>query len=243
MPFLDLKTAAQDPINILLAQTAATLFSLLLGFSWLRITDWKNALGIHPVPCSVLLGGAVLGAALQFPLTELTNWLQVWFPVAVEEQLAFEKLLHPDGAWLMAVIGIAIVVAAPIGEELIFRGLIFRGLIRNYRPALAVLLSAILFGIAHMAPTRFVYATLMGIVLSVVVLRTGSVLPSIASHAAFNAMPVLLPKSVVRLPGFNVMSTHIEHLPTWLILSSSLLFILSFVWMMRHPSAAPLVDP
>ncbi len=242
VPTFDLRTAAEDPVNILLAQVAATLLSLIIGFRWLRIVDWKHALGVRPVPFPILIWAILSGAALQFPLTELTNWLQAWLPVSAEEQLAFQRFLHPDQWWLVVMTSLAIVVVAPIGEELLFRGLIFRGLLLDYRPISAVLLSATLFGLAHMAPSRFVYATLVGIILSIVVLRTESVLPGIASHAAFNAMPILLPQSVIRIPGFNTISTRIEHLPSWLILSSTGLFILSFTWMIRRPAADTLFD-
>lgn len=230
-----LEIVTRDPINILLAQAAATIVSLVVSIRWLQIGNWINAVAIRAVSPRVIALAMIAGIALQFPLTELTNVLYLWFPLDVEEQLAYQRLLHPDN-WLIAMVtGVAIVGVAPIGEELLFRGLIFRGLCPTYRPVGAVLVSSLLFGFAHMGPIRFVYATIVGVILAILLLRTDSILPCIACHAAFNVVPLLLPSSVVRIPGFNTVSTEVEHLPWPLLALSTLLFLVAFALSIRRP--------
>ena len=53
---------------------------------------------------------------------------------------------------------IAIVIAAPVLEELIFRGIILNGLLKRYSPLKSVLISSILFGVVHLNPWQFVAA-------------------------------------------------------------------------------------
>ena len=55
-------------------------------------------------------------------------------------------------------------------------------------PWTAVVLQAALFAIIHGTPIQIVYALLLGLALGFLRSRTGSILPGLAAHAAFNAM-------------------------------------------------------
>jgi membrane protease YdiL (CAAX protease family) len=83
--------------------------------------------------------------------------------------------------------------AAPVLEEFFFRGILLKGLLRNYRPAVAIGQSALLFGLMHMSPAQSIATTLMGALLGWLYYRTGSVRLCIAFHMlnnllAFNGM-------------------------------------------------------
>ena len=56
----------------------------------------------------------------------------------------------------------------------------------------AVALSAIIFGLAHGNIVAFVYAGLFGVVLALLLEKTGSIIPGIFAHAAFNAVSVCM---------------------------------------------------
>ena len=113
--------------------------------------------------------------------------------------------LKPDEVqvqWLRAargpLIGIFVVLAcaaAPFFEELTFRGFVFNAL-RRYTPVwVAVVVSAIIFGLSHWQPGNAgAIAPLCagGIVLALVYVRTGSLVASMLTHAAFNLVTVVL---------------------------------------------------
>ena len=74
------------------------------------------------------------------------------------------------------------VVMAPIFEEIVFRGILQKGLInKGWEPTKAIWVSAIVFGFVHGNPWQFVGAVLLGYVLGLVYHRTKSLL-----------MPILL---------------------------------------------------
>ena len=81
---------------------------------------------------------------------------------------------------------IALVIAAPILEELIFRGIMLDGLLRIYSPTKAVIVSSLLFGLIHLNPAQFVGGALVGGFMGWVYVHTRSVLATILIHAAFN---------------------------------------------------------
>ena len=83
---------------------------------------------------------------------------------------------------------LSIVVVGPLAEELVFRGIIQTRLLRAMPPWTAVVLQAALFAIIHGTPIQIVYALLLGLALGFLRSRTGSILPGLAAHAAFNAM-------------------------------------------------------
>ena len=81
---------------------------------------------------------------------------------------------------------IALVIAAPILEELIFRGIMLDGLLRIYSPTKAVIVSSLLFGLIHLNPAQFVGGALVGGFMGWVYVHTRSVMATILIHAVFN---------------------------------------------------------
>jgi sodium transport system permease protein len=102
---------------------------------------------------------------------------------------------------LQLVAGVSLLQA--ICEELAFRGFILTGLRRRFRPRTAVLLSSFLFALFHMNVFQFIPHFALGVVLSVLVLRTGSVLPAMVFHFAYNCLVyVCLAVGSEMYPGF-----------------------------------------
>jgi membrane protease YdiL (CAAX protease family) len=85
---------------------------------------------------------------------------------------------------------IAVVVAAPIAEELLFRGLLLRGLLRRYGAPVAVLVSGAVFAAVHLvdpnAVTLLAPLALVGVISGMRAVRTGELSQSILIHAGFN---------------------------------------------------------
>ncbi|MCE1197888.1 MAG: CPBP family intramembrane metalloprotease [Marinilabiliales bacterium] len=84
-----------------------------------------------------------------------------------------------------------VALLAPVVEELIFRGVIFSGFLRNYRPGWAIFFSSLLFALFHLNPWQLGPTFLLGLLLGLVRWRTGSLLASIFTHALHNSMVFL----------------------------------------------------
>ena len=99
----------------------------------------------------------------------------------------------------IAVIAFLTVVVVPIVEELTFRGLMLRGFLsafggagRTLGPALAVVATGVVFGLAHGEALEFLGLAAFGIVLAVLAYKTDRLGPSIFAHGTFNLMAILL---------------------------------------------------
>lgn len=83
------------------------------------------------------------------------------------------------------------VIAAPIVEEVVFRGIVF-GSLRKIMPAwLSVLVSAVVFGAYHINPVAIVYASIMGIIAGIVYEKKRNLIFPIILHIANNFIGLL----------------------------------------------------
>lgn len=106
----------------------------------------------------------------------------------VEPQAAARAIERVE-PWLVV---IALVVLAPIAEEIFFRGVAFNALRREAGRRWAYVGSALLFAVIHLDIVVLVPLFLLGLALAWVYERTNSLLAPIALHATVNAISVVL---------------------------------------------------
>lgn len=86
---------------------------------------------------------------------------------------------------------VAIVILAPIVEELIFRGVLFNMLSKRHSIFFSLLVSGLFFGILHFA--TFFPAAILGFVLGFIYHKTGNIRLSIAAHMFNNLVSFTMP--------------------------------------------------
>ncbi|HXX88794.1 MAG TPA: CPBP family intramembrane glutamic endopeptidase [Acidimicrobiales bacterium] len=145
--------------------------------------------------------GVLTGVLGQFVLLPLL-YLPVQFFVPHLSDKLSQPAKHLTGGFPgadVAVIALLTVVVVPIVEELTFRGLVLRGLLRACAgagrvlgPVIAVIGTGIAFGLAHAEALEFLGLMAFGIVLSVLAYKFDRLGPSIFAHGTFNLLAVLL---------------------------------------------------
>ncbi len=100
------------------------------------------------------------------------------------------------------------VVGAPFFEELFFRGLLLRSLARLFGPfagwvgpTAAVIVTGVLFGLAHAESLQLLGLAVFGIILSTIAYRTGRLGMNMAAHASFNLTAVVASAVIIPLAG------------------------------------------
>ena len=122
------------------------------------------------------------------------------------------------------------VIMAPIFEEIIFRGIIQKGLINNgIKPVKAIWISAILFGLVHGNPWQFVGAVLLGYVLGIVYEKTKSLLLPILLHA-FNNLTSTLLITFTDTESFSIALK----VPEWTIFLAGIILFSTFCYLFLH---------
>lgn len=100
-------------------------------------------------------------------------------------QGAFNNISTPVFFFLIA-------LSPGICEEILFRGFLQSALLKKMRPAVAIVITALLFGAYHLSIYRLLPTTVLGIMLGWICYRSGSILPAILAHAMNNGLALLL---------------------------------------------------
>ncbi|POY35588.1 hypothetical protein C3K47_14425 [Solitalea longa] len=77
---------------------------------------------------------------------------------------------------------LTICIAAPILEEIIFRGIILKGLLENYSAQKAIFSSAFIFGLIHFNPVQSIGAFVLGLLMGWLYYRTNDLRLTILVH-------------------------------------------------------------
>lgn len=135
---------------------------------------------------------AILAVALQ-PLANLVQRGVIWlYPVGEEVQRtiqALEDLFRQGPAWQSLVV---VALMPAVCEELAFRGFIlsgFRHLGHRWR---AIVYAAVLFGLTHTILQQSIVACLIGIVIGLIAVQSGSIFPAMAFHFVHNGLTLSL---------------------------------------------------
>ncbi len=90
------------------------------------------------------------------------------------------------------VLGLLVLFEAPLMEEPLFRGIIFRGLESSIPTWAAMAVSGFLFAIVHVNAASFIALWFLGIAFAELYRRTGTLLAPMTAHALFNATNLAL---------------------------------------------------
>ena len=178
-----------ENIHLLMILSAVlTVLVYCLSFR-LRHKNPMEEMNIRPVSFIRLPAALALGLAAQTVVSVLLTFLPL--PEAWYESLAETNEMFFGGPAVIEFIDIALLT--PIIEELTFRGLVYSRLRRGMSAVWALILSAVIFGIAHGHILSFLYASLLGLLLAGLMTRSGnSVLVPICCHIGFNLGSYLL---------------------------------------------------
>lgn len=181
----------QGLMNLVLVGFIAFLVKVLHRQSFLETIHWRRNYNFSN---GFLVA---LGSTLAISVLIVSSFFPPETPPPIE------KLLSSAGAmWIFAIFGIGV---APLFEEIIFRGFLFKVLSEMRGPRLAVPVTAVLFALLHVPQLWGSWAGvalifLVGYTLSLVRNRSNSLIPSLIIHTSYNGM----------LFGVFVMSTLVQ---------------------------------
>lgn len=149
-------------------------------------------LGLGHAHVGELLIGLALGAAIKPAADALRALIEAYWPTSAVELAARAEFLRHDSVGQLLALFVMVGLLGPIVEEMLYRGLAYRLLLRGVRGWAAVALSSVFFATAH-ASFRD-WPSLMGVALVLGVARATSerIWACIGAHVSFNCTALLM---------------------------------------------------
>lgn len=145
--------------------------------------------GLHRARITDFVGGAFLAVGMLLVNLLISMAMIALFPESAQNIGESFWTVLGDNMWS----ALAVIALAPaICEEMLFRGMILHSLKAKYRLSSAVIITAVLFGFYHMSLVKFLPTGILGVVLCLVVLHTGSIYPAMVMHFLNNALSVVI---------------------------------------------------
>lgn len=163
---------------------------------WLLIVvrkriSWRD-LGFREVGTGWLVGAALVA----LPMMPLVSGLTVLFQKLTGRPMRSPQIemLAPAGFTWHGAIGLLLLagILIPIMEEVLFRGLLFRWFRKRWSAWPSILVSALIFGVAHMIPDTIPGTALIGVLLAWLYERTGSLWVPVVTHVTYNSILLVI---------------------------------------------------
>ena len=166
-------------------------------------------LRIRFVSSDVIISTIYLSFGIIILSDELDRIIQIFLP-APEYILDLNGLLQPESILGFFLLFIAVVIIAPLGEELLFRGFLQQILEKHWKDVTkAVLVTALFFAMIHMNPYWFVQIYILGILLGFLAWKTKSVLPPLILHGINNAMAMFFSFAEIENNSIYIFNGHV----------------------------------
>lgn len=175
-------------------QASVLLFIGLLLFR--HGCGWKTAFGAIGPHRTTALRPAVMLYLAMWPVlitvTPLYHALLRGMGVAIDWQETLTMLTAPQSPSMLLILLVMALVLAPVGEELLFRGILLPVMRRKIGLWPAILLSSLLFAAFHRHLPSMAGLFIVSMACSLAAIYSGTVLSAIWLHAIFNTVSTLL---------------------------------------------------
>ena len=158
-----------------------------LGAGWWLLAAAALIVVILPFLSSLIAWNA--GAHFPGPLHNF----EVWARASEDRAAVLTKFLTKFNSMSRFWVGVVVIAIVPaISEELVFRGVIQKNLVRWFSPHVGVWLGAAIFSAIHFQFFGFVPRFVLGLVLGYLYLWSGNILVSMAAHFTQNAFQLVI---------------------------------------------------
>ena len=151
-----------------------------------------KSLRIKTVSLSTLRNTLIFSTGVLIAFDTLDRIIHKFIPPP-EYIIDLGEIMRPDSTLGYIFLFLAVVIVAPIGEEIVFRGFLQRFLEEYWKDITrAVLVTSLFFAMIHFNPFWTIQIYLLGVILGFLAWKTKSVIPSILLHIVNNGSAFIL---------------------------------------------------
>lgn len=206
-------------ISIFLGQ--ALLVVPIIIFLKNRRLTLSKAFRINRVSKKIIFSTILLSFGAMLLSNEISILLEKIIPIP-DSFLKLEEVFNPESSISLFLLFLTVVIIAPFGEELVFRGFLQQYLESFWGDITkAILVSSLFFAVIHFNPFWFIQIYFLGVLLGYLCWKTKSVVPSIIFHVIINGSSML----------FSILGSDAEKIIMWNSHINPLLLIFGIVFL------------
>ena len=162
-----------------------------LVYAWYMKADKKQLFSIQIIKPLPLAGSVMIGIAAFVGALILGALLMPVFPESAKGLTQLDDMLVNQPIYLLILVA---AIMPAIGEELLFRGFVMGTLKKRCRPVVAIVVTTLIFAAYHMSLIKMFTIGIVGLGLTLVTYKTGSIAASVCVHFMNNLLSVLITK-------------------------------------------------
>jgi len=202
--------------------TPLTILIVVLTSILIVRFDVINGFKLHKFSFKKFIYSFLLYIGTYLLANEIVNFLAFLFPGAIQNLDAVNSFLTFDNLFLSILI---VAISPAIFEELLFRGVVLNSFNIKNKNYLAIIISALIFGVFHMNLLQGAFAFILGLSLGFIYVKTGSLFVPIIIHFINNLFAVLMDYYNFSLPVFSSMSVALITIGAILLVIISIIFL------------------
>lgn len=162
-----------------------------LVYAWYIKADKKQLFSAQIIKPLQLAGSVMIGIAAFVGALILGALLMPIFPESAKGLTQLDDMLVNQPVYLLVLV---VALMPAIGEELLFRGFVMGTLKKRCRPVVAIVVTTLIFAAYHMSLIKMFTIGIVGLGLTLVTYKTGSIAASMCVHFMNNLLSVLITK-------------------------------------------------
>lgn len=164
------------------------ILAMPLLITWYMKSDVKKLFHVNAPKGKPVIGGLIFYVGIYLIVILASAFLSMLFKESAQNVGDTFNVLVQQPIPLVVLV---IAVMPAIGEELMFRGLIYGSLRSKFNAGRAILISSLIFGLFHMSLVKLIPTALLGACLAIVVEKGGSIFVSMLLHFINNFISVI----------------------------------------------------
>ena len=181
--FLMVFLGVYDTLPLVLGTQLSVILSPIIG-ALISGVDIKETFRIRPIRLKTVVF-SFLVILCSYPIVALLNLISMFF---VENAVAETAAGLYDHGFAASMLVMAVCPA--IGEEFLMRGVVYRSY-KKKSPVLALVLSAVIFGLLHMNFNQMPYAIYLGLIMVLMMEASDSIITPMLMHFFMNGISTL----------------------------------------------------
>jgi membrane protease YdiL (CAAX protease family) len=197
--FMGIKKPDENSLLFLVFVTMSLQGSIVLAtalFLWSQRINWSEAFGLSRQNAGRAILFGVLAAVIFFPIGDLLQAASIELiaklQIKTPTQQAVVTLQDATAMASRTYLIVFYITIGPIGEEILFRGILYASIKQAGCPRIALWSTAIAFAAIHGNLPIFLPLVVLGLTSAWLYDKTNNLLASITLHGAFNAIELLI---------------------------------------------------